>query len=89
VVHGKKDGAVRGMRPKAFAASDLAFNGRNFGENFRLKMNVFYFLNDRQQAHRANQARERMLGEPAGCPGRKLTREDRSSPARIFNCLLA
>jgi hypothetical protein len=73
----------------AFAAGDLAFNGINFDENFRLKMNVFHFLHDRYQAHQANQARGRMLGELAGCPARELTREDRSSPVRIFIYLLA
>jgi hypothetical protein len=73
----------------AFAAGDLAFNGRNFDENFRRKMNVFHFLHDRHQTHQASQTRGRMLGELAGGLTRELTPEDRSSPARIFNYLLA
>jgi hypothetical protein len=73
----------------AFAAGDLAFNGRNFDENFRQKMKVFHFLHGQHQAHQANQAQGRILGELAGGPARELTREDRSSPARIFNYLLA
>jgi hypothetical protein len=72
----------------ACAAGDLAFNGINFDENFRLKMNVFRFLHDRHQAHQANQARARMLGGLAECSARGIIHEDRSSPARIFNYLL-
>ncbi|MGO9586202.1 MAG: hypothetical protein ACLP2Y_08410 [Limisphaerales bacterium] len=58
------------MHPTAFVAGVLTFNEINFGENLRLKMNVFRPLISRYQARQASKTRRRMLGDSAGRPSR-------------------